>query len=168
MIFLSYLVFKLQACISFCSVSYRSGAPLFLLCLQKVKAQMPTPNPETPKKNTAFTRTFLKNSLELFLLPCNTSQKPDGNCSEKLVQTNLFILGGSFRVDFPLLIKSRCSCVFSSVRESCLSLLPVYLPSFQCEALQIANQFQNLISIRRAQIAGISLKSQLQVARFLI
>ena len=33
------------------------------------------------------------------------SQEPNGNCSEKLVQMNFFILGGFFRVDFPPLRK---------------------------------------------------------------
>ena len=35
------------------------------------------------------------------LLSCDTSQEPDGNCSEKHVKMNLFILGEFYRVDFP-------------------------------------------------------------------
>ena len=37
--------------------------------------------------------------------PCNTSQETNGNCSEKIVQVNFFILGGFFRVDFPCEIR---------------------------------------------------------------
>ena len=33
------------------------------------------------------------------LRPCDASQEPSGNCSEKLVRMN--ILGGFFQVDFP-------------------------------------------------------------------
>ena len=62
--------------------------------------------PNIPKhpKSTAFTRTFSKSSRELFksLLPCDTSQESSGYCPEKLVQMNLFILGGFFRMDFLL------------------------------------------------------------------
>ena len=58
-----------------------------------LRAGKPTPNPET-KKNTAFTRTFSKSSRELLLLPCDTSQEINANCSEKLVQMNFFISGG--------------------------------------------------------------------------
>ena len=60
------------------------------------------PKSRSTKKNTAFTRTFFRKvRVNFSLLPCDTSQEPNGNCSEKLVQMNFFILGGFFRVDFP-------------------------------------------------------------------
>ena len=39
--------------------------------------------------------------MNFCLLPFDASQELDGNCSEKLVQMNFFILGGFFWVDFP-------------------------------------------------------------------
>ena len=39
------------------------------------------------------------------ILPSSLCQEPNGNCSDKLVHVNFFILGGFFRVDFPLLKK---------------------------------------------------------------
>ena len=71
------------------------------------------PKSRNTKKNTAFMRTFSKSSRELFPASCETSQEPNANCSEKLVQMNFFILGGFFRVDFPPVM---CVCVCIGVR----------------------------------------------------
>ena len=45
------------------------------------------------------------------------SQEREGNCSEKLVQMNFFILGGFFRVDFPPLINRNAAllCLVSEI-----------------------------------------------------
>ena len=70
-----------------------------------LEAQNPTQNdfenPEMPKKHAAFTRTCSKSSCKLLSFPCDRSQEPDGNCSEKLIQMNFFIWGGFFGVVFP-------------------------------------------------------------------
>ena len=60
-----------------------------------MEAWKPTQNPEIQKKN-AFSRAFSKSSCELFLLPCHTSQEPNRNCSDKLVQMNFFFWDGCF------------------------------------------------------------------------
>ena len=52
-------------------------------------------------KNTVFTRTFSKSSCELLLLPC-TSHGTRQKLFRNLVQMNLFVLDGFFRVDFLL------------------------------------------------------------------
>ena len=44
---------------------------------------------------------FLKSSRELCLLPCDASQEPGGNCSEKRVSMSFFILGGFFQMACP-------------------------------------------------------------------
>ena len=61
------------------------------------------------KKHTTFTRTFRKVRANFSLLSCDASQEPKGNCSEKLVQMNFFILGGFFGWIFLLWSMYRCS-----------------------------------------------------------
>ena len=46
------------------------------------------PKSRNTKKKTAFTRSFSKSLRELFRKPCDTSQEPNRNCSEKLGQMN--------------------------------------------------------------------------------
>ena len=65
-----------------------------------LEAQRPTQNPEIPKKTPRLHELFRKVRANFCLLPCDASQEPDGNCSEKLVQMNFFILGGFFRGGF--------------------------------------------------------------------
>ena len=50
------------------------------------------------QKNNEFTvrELFRKVRANFCLLPCDTSQESVGNCSEKLVQMNFFIVGGFF------------------------------------------------------------------------
>ena len=55
-----------------------------------------TQNPKLPKKPRLH-NFVLKIHANFCLLPCDSSQEPNGNCSEN----NLFIQGGIFRVDFP-------------------------------------------------------------------
>ena len=50
---------------------------------------------------------FRKVRANFWPLPCDTSQEPNGSCSEELVQMNFLILGGFFRVDFPALNVTR-------------------------------------------------------------
>ena len=57
------------------------------------------------KKKARLHELFRKVRANFSLLSCDTSQEPNGNCSDKLVQMNFFILDGFFRVDFPPLLK---------------------------------------------------------------
>ena len=73
----------------------------------KLEARKPTLNLEIQQNNTAFTRSFSKSSRELCLLRCDTSQEPNGNCSEKKKKTfsdELFVLFWvvSWGLGFPL------------------------------------------------------------------
>ena len=79
-----------------------------------IGAQMPTPNPEIPKKKkkTRLRELFRKVRANFSLLSCDTSQEPNGNCSDKLIQMNFFILGGFFRVDFPPLSLCPVKMIF--------------------------------------------------------
>ena len=85
--------------------------------------QKPTPNPEIPKKNTAFIRTFSKSSRECFCrLLCDMSQEPNRNCSEKLVQI-IFLGGGIFRVEFPPAKKDIRLDIIYCCNKKCLHAL---------------------------------------------
>ena len=57
-----------------------------------------TQNLEIPNKHCVYTLFF----ANFVLPPCDPSHKPNGKCSEELVQMNFAILGGFFRVDLPL------------------------------------------------------------------
>ena len=59
------------------------------------KGPKPTPNLTTIEK-TRLHKMFRKVRANFCLLPCDTSQEPNGNCPEKLVQMNFLILGGFF------------------------------------------------------------------------
>ena len=61
-----------------------------------LEAQIPTQNPEIPKKTPRLQELFRKVRASFSLLSCETSQEPSGNCSDKLVQMNFFILGWIF------------------------------------------------------------------------
>ena len=69
--------------------------------ISKNRVPKPTQNPEIPKNTPRSHELFRKVRANICLLPCDTSQEPNGNCSEILVQMNCFILGGFFRMDFP-------------------------------------------------------------------
>ena len=65
----------------------------------KKKIEAPKTHPKsqnTPKKTPRLHELFRKVRTNFCPLPCDTSQEPSGNCSEKLVQMNFFI----FWVDF--------------------------------------------------------------------
>ena len=51
---------------------------------------------QKPEKDATFYTNFFKKIARTFLklLPCDTSQAPNWNCSEKLAQMNFFIVGG--------------------------------------------------------------------------
>ena len=66
---------------------HRSGGP------PRAEAQKPAPNPEISRKRRVYANFFEKIAQTFCLLPFDTSQEPDGNCSEKPVQMNFFILG---------------------------------------------------------------------------
>ena len=56
-----------------------------------------------PKKTLRLRELFQKVCANFCLVPCNMSQEPNANCSEKLVQMNFFIyFVWIFRVDFLL------------------------------------------------------------------
>ena len=67
------------------------------------------PKAHTKLRNTqqSVYANFFEKFASFCLLPCDTSQEPNGNCSEKLDQRNFFILGDFFRVYFPPVIKRR-------------------------------------------------------------
>ena len=70
----------------------------------------PKDPPQIPKyqKKTPRTRElFRKVRANFCLLPCDASQEPDRNCSEKLVQINFLILGRFFRADSPPLANEK-------------------------------------------------------------
>ena len=54
------------------------------------------PKSGNTKKTPRPRELFREIRANFCLLPCDTSQEPNGNCSEKLVQMNFFILGGLF------------------------------------------------------------------------
>ena len=62
-----------------------------------LEAEKPTQNPEIPKKKTPRSHElFRKVRANSCLLSCDTKQEPNGNCSEKLVQMNVFYFGWIF------------------------------------------------------------------------
>ena len=61
------------------------------------------PKSQNTKKRLRVRELFRKVRVIFCLLPCSASQEPNGNCSEKLVQMNCFILGGFFGWIFILL-----------------------------------------------------------------
>ena len=73
-----------------------------------LEAEKTHPKSRNTKKTARLPEHFRKVRANFCLTPCETSQETDGNCSEKLVHMNFFILGGFFRVDFPPVI-FRCS-----------------------------------------------------------
>ena len=79
---------------------FRPNPPNAPTCPLQIEAPKPTQNPEIPKKTARLRELFRKVRANFCPLPYDTSQEPDGNCSDKLVQMNFFILGGFFRVDF--------------------------------------------------------------------
>ena len=81
---------------------------LLLAGVQPFNSRMAHNNPEIPK-NTVFTRTFSKSSRELFeKVPVTRVRNPAEIVQKKLVQMNLFILGGFFRVDFsPVIYRDK-------------------------------------------------------------
>ena len=71
------------------------------------RGQKTHPKSRNTKKTPRSRELFRKVRANFCLLPCNASQEPDGNCSEKLVQMNFFILGGVFSGGFS---SSECIC----------------------------------------------------------
>ena len=69
------------------------------ICLSDVEVQKPTHNPKI-QKTLRLHELFRKVRANFCLLSSDTSQEPNGNCSEKLVQMNFFILGWNFSAGF--------------------------------------------------------------------
>ena len=62
------------------------------------------PQSRNTKKTPRPHELFRKVRANISLLSCDTSQEPNGNCSDKLVQMNFFILGGFSACDGCLLL----------------------------------------------------------------
>ena len=71
-----------------------------LKCHPLIEARKPTQNPEIPKKYCVHANFFEKFARTFAFFPMTEVRKTDGNCSEKLVQMNFFILGGFFSGGF--------------------------------------------------------------------
>ena len=61
-----------------------------------IEAQNPTPKSRNTTKTPHLRELVRKVRANFCLLSCDASQKHSRNCSEQLVQMNLFILGGLF------------------------------------------------------------------------
>ena len=67
----------------------------------RIEAQKPTQHPEIPqttKKTPRLHDFFRKVRANFCLLPCDTSQEPNGYCSDKFVQMNSFYFGWMFLI----------------------------------------------------------------------
>ena len=64
-------------------------------------AQIPTQSPAKNKKGPRLHELVRKVRADFSLLSFDTIQEPNGNCADKLVEMNFFILGGFLGVDFP-------------------------------------------------------------------
>ena len=65
------------------------------LCGPKCRSfKKPIQNPKYWKQTPRLHEFFRKVRANFCLLPCDASQEPIGNCSEKLLQMNFFTLGG--------------------------------------------------------------------------
>ena len=89
-----------------------------------IEAQKPTQNPEIPKKNAAFTRTFSKSSHELLhSSPLLHESGTQGKLFRKTCSDELFYFGWIFWVEFPpltttsplLLMLPFCATMCSTV-----------------------------------------------------
>ena len=107
------------------------------------KIRGPKTHPKSPNTKTTLRlrELFRKVRANFCLLPCDASQQPDGDCSEKLVQMNFSILGGFCRVDFPPLknaIFSAILAIFRHIRHSHRDLaLRIFMPSLPDSQLTI-------------------------------
>ena len=102
----------------------RNWAQIFTLHLCKaiwvrksgqVRGAKTHPKSRNTKITARLRELFRKVRANFCPLPCDTSQEPDGNCSDELVQMNFFILGGFFRVDFPPLPGARLLLIPSPI-----------------------------------------------------
>ena len=97
------------------------GAPKLKILEAKNPPQIPKTTPKTPRLHELFR----KIRANFCLLPCDTSQEPNGNCSEKLVQTNLFYFGWFLGVDFPFQVPEGHHPRGTTVREALRGNLPL-------------------------------------------
>ena len=70
------------------------SSPAVLGACLILKIQRPTQNPEIPKKTACSHELLREVRVKFCLLPCGTSQEPNGNSSEKFVQMNFSFFGG--------------------------------------------------------------------------
>ena len=61
---------------------------------ERLEAKTPTRNPEIPKNTLRSQEICRKVRPNFSLLPCDMSEKPSRNCTEKVFQMNFLILGG--------------------------------------------------------------------------
>ena len=84
-----------------------AGAPAIENKIEQYRGRKTHPKSRNTEKTPRSRELFRKVRANFCLLPCDTSQEPNGNCSEKLVQMNFFYFGWIF-VDFPpLTINSK-------------------------------------------------------------
>ena len=77
--------------------------------------------PQIPKyqKTPRLHKLFRKVRANFCLLPCDTSQGPNRDCSEKLVQMSFFILGAFFRVGFHPVNSRLNAFIFHAFHAKC-------------------------------------------------
>ena len=75
--------------------------PMFEQFLVNFRGPKTSPTSRNTKKRLCSHELFRKVRVNICLIPCDQGQEPNGHCSEELVQVNVFILGGFYRVDFP-------------------------------------------------------------------
>ena len=85
----------------------KSAGEIFLSGLRGVYIE--TQNPEIPKKHRVHTNFFGMFARTFAYFPVTRVRNPTENCSEKLVEMNLFIWGGFWGVNFPPVIIVLCS-----------------------------------------------------------
>ena len=87
-----------------------------------LKARKPTPNPKVSKRTPRSCKLhefFRKLRANFHHLSCDTSQDPNGDCSEQLVQMNFFILGGGI-----FLLGITCSRIWMGSQENRTTIRP--------------------------------------------
>ena len=95
-------------------------------CPREIQTKNRGPKTRPKSKNTQKTlrshELFRKVRANFCLLLCGASQEPNGNCSEKLVQMNFFILGWIFSGDFSFCEKKKFMFVLFFFPDYCCNL----------------------------------------------
>ena len=124
-----------------------------------LEARKPTQNPKIQKTLRSHEH-FRKVRANFCLLSSDTSQEPNGNCSEKLVQMNFFILGWNFSAGF-----SSCDLWLLSWALSCALSWAHSWVKFRfltCSARRPFPRETTLSSFSNRALSCISLRSMIQ------